>query len=178
MRTRATSGFSLAEVMVAMFVIVVGIAGVTSTIWWGMQKSDSGKLINEASNIGRVIVENIVAQGMIGNATPAPPAWPNALSGINDSATDRRELDAAPLNTVVLDHIANAVDNTHSDWNRFRRNIRCVQMGAPGSGIYDEVLCTLSVRIYWQEKKTVTGNTIGEHHIAHELVAAHGRPIP
>ena len=58
-------GFSLVEVLIAMFVIVVGVAGVTATMWWATKRSDSGKVMSEASNIARFVSETIRTQGYL-----------------------------------------------------------------------------------------------------------------
>lgn len=173
------SGVSLAEVMVAMFVMVVGIAGVTSTIWWGSQKSDSGKLIQEASDIGRIVVETLFSrQTILTSASPAPPSWFGAASGLFDDPPIRRQLDAPPLGgNLPITHIQNTILNTQSDVDRFTRNIRCTRMDAAGSGLYGEELCTLKVTIFWQEKRSTANPTLAEHHVTHELVMPHKRDV-
>lgn len=178
-RRTGDRGFSLAEVMVAMFVIVVGIGGVTATIWWGSQKSDAGKLIQEASGIGRILIEHMASSGQIfTNASPAPPAWFDAASGINDAAiTDRSPIDAPPFDAsqLLMTHIQNSLTNTQSDIDRFSRNITCTRMNPAGTGVYGEELCTVKITVFWQDKRSTTNPTLREHHVTHELVMAHLR---
>jgi hypothetical protein len=153
----ATAGLTLAEVMVAIFVILVGVSGVTATIWWGLQKQDQGKLITEASNIGRIILENIMIQGTVG-ISPNITTWPTAATGLNDAPTDRREILAAPIPfsivTTLTDHLGASSTSTHhnifSDLGRFRRNITCQRLG-PNNSTAAGRLCRLTVTIFYQD---------------------------
>ncbi len=167
-------GFSLAEVLIAMFVIVVGISGVTATIWWGSSKSDSGKLIQEASNVGRIIMESMATK--VDFAGLKSGGWFPASSGINDAPNDRRAINAAPLGVIGVlptQHILNTSDNTHSNLDRYLRNITCTRLAAAGSGTYDESLMTVRVSTYWQDKRSPTNPTLREHVVRHELVMEH-----
>lgn len=176
---RCAKGFSLAEVLVAMFVLVVGISGVTATIWWGSQKADSGKIIQEASAIGRVLMETMAtSQAIFVNAPPAPPAWFGPNSGLFDDPAVRREIVDPPFDGTVLQtgHIQNTILNTQSDIDRFRRNIR-VERDPQGANTYGDDLCGVTVRVYWQDKKTDLNPTHREHHVTHELVLPHRRNL-
>jgi Tfp pilus assembly protein PilV len=168
-RPRKAPGISLAEVLVAMFVIIVGISGVTATIWWGMKQTDHGKIISEASNLGRLCTENIIIRGLI---TAAPGAWPAANSGLNDSATERRAVAAVPLDILSFDIIGadgTALNNVASEATRFSRNISCTRL-APSGNTYDSELCVLTVRIYWRDRQGV------ERFVAQETITPHGKP--
>lgn len=165
-------GVSLAEVLVAMFVIVVGIAGVTATIWWGTKQADSGKQIAEASNIGRLLTENIILQGVIRSA---PGAWPDANSGLNDAPETRRPIEAPPLSASLFltEHVganlnATANHNVASQVSRYTRNITCTRL-APDNTTYDGELCMLAVRIYWRDDRGQ------EHFVAQETITPHGK---
>jgi prepilin-type N-terminal cleavage/methylation domain-containing protein len=144
LRTRP-NGFSLAEVLVALFVIVVGIAGITSTIWWATKRSDSGKVVTEASNHARSIYETILSKELIGKA---------GLADASDTA--RTAMRAVPFDQPSLDYIfgeqaiGQAVNNDEisSDINRFTRNITVTNRPTGG---YDEKLSNLRVRVYWTE---------------------------
>jgi prepilin-type N-terminal cleavage/methylation domain-containing protein len=146
-------GFTLAEVLIAIFVIVVGVAGVTATIWWALQKQDSGKLMTEASNHARVLFERIQANGpiLISGST-----WPSVGSPINDEPDARRPLYDPPFVGLGV-HIQGQdvdVDNTANELERFTRNIRCTRMvpSNPPDDDYLGELALVQVRVFWQEK--------------------------
>jgi len=129
-----------------MFVIVVGIAGITSTIWWATKRSDSGKVVTEASNHARSIFETILSKELLKNPTLA-----------DSSDTARTAMRAAPFDAPSLDYIfgehikgQSGLNNNEisSDIDRFTRNIRVVDRVA---GDYDENLTNLRVRVYWKE---------------------------
>jgi hypothetical protein len=171
-------GFSLGELLVAMFVMVVGIAGVTSSIYWGMQKTDSGKYVTQASDFARILTETFVARGEIAQAAALTPPWPDADSGINDEPGERRALFAPPFQDLAT---AGAADMAYGavleqrDVDKYSRNIQVERLapegtltGPPGnqSG-YSAELARLVVRVYWDEK----GH---ERHVKLETVIDHG----
>lgn len=173
-RRRKELGFSLAEVLIAMFVIVVGIAGVTATIWWGSTKADAGKLIQEASNLGRYMMETVAIRSR--PLAVDAPAWPTATSGMNDAADVRRPLDAAPFDAGLLNvnYIQNTILNSQSNISRFRRNITCTRLPG-GAANYADSLCTVTIRIYWQDKQSNVNPRVREHHVTSEMILPHGR---
>jgi prepilin-type N-terminal cleavage/methylation domain-containing protein len=162
-KSRTSKGFSLAEVLVAMFVIVVGIAGVTSSIWWAMSKADSGKFMTEATNHARALYETIVGEGLISAAAEASSTgWPDGSTGLVDTDPDARTaLLAPPFHAVGLAVQAQALGQSSdtneisSDTERFTRNISIVR-GDPTSRtateFYLDDLAFIQVRIYWNEK--------------------------
>ena len=138
-----------------MFVIVVGVAGVTSTIWWATQKSDSGKLVTEASTLGRSLVEAVVSRNLV-NRTAAG-VWPGPASGLNDPVDLRRDIRDAPFDDANLDYVfvghnvGPDSEQTASSLDRFRRNITVERRTAVGADEPDEGLAQLTVTIYWDE---------------------------
>ncbi len=152
------AGFSLVEVLVAMFIIVVGIAGVTSTLYWGVQKSDAGKEVSEASNLARICMETLIVRGSFVAGT-----------NVNDAPAARTLLDAPPLAatdfTTVGKTEAGAYHNVASTVNsrRFRRNISFTRLNNTTTA-YDYPLCRATVRIYWEDKKGV------ERFVTHETI--------
>lgn len=175
-KRRKTVGLTLAEVLVAIFVILIGVSGVTATIWWGFQKQDQGKLITEASNIGRIIMENIIIQGTVGTQ-PNTTTWPTPATGLNDSPGDRRDILAAPIPFSVVntltDHLGaeSSATPTHhnifSDITRFKRNITCVRL-APNNTTALGRLCRLTVTIFYRDGAY-------EGQVVQEAVFPHGK---
>lgn len=171
-------GFSLAELLVAMFVMIVGIAGVTSAIYWGMQKTDSGKYVTQASDLARIITETFVARGEIAEAAVGTPPWPDSDSKINDNPEERRPVFDEPFQDLSIAGTGftaydSVIDQSRID--RFRRNIS-VQRVAPAGTVtgppdnqsgYTAELAVLTVKIYWDEK----GH---ERHVSLETIIPHG----
>ena len=144
-------GFSLVEVLIAMFVIVVGVAGVTATMWWAAKRSDSGKVMSEASNIARFISETIRTQGYLQQTN-----LPDLASGLKDGPTDRRGIYDPPFSAVLLGmgHITGQKaekETFQSDVDRFRRNVTYDRLNGAGSA-HAANMALLIVRIYWNEE--------------------------
>lgn len=168
-------GFTLAEVLVAMFVIVVGIAGVTASIWWATKHKDTGREITEATNYCRMLTEAIMSRsGGFDWASYAP--WPSNTSGVNDAASDRRPIFSTPFanlgqevtgQRVVTTAMSNVVGSSNmlsNDASRFTRNIQLTRLGTTGK--YDNKLARVLVTVYWQHKeieKRVVMETITKH---------------
>ena len=172
-RAQNSKGFTLAEVLVAMFVIVIGIAGVTSSIFWGLKHQDSGKSITEASNHGKLILERLAIEGQLLNIT----TWPADGSGINDSsASTRRDVYAAPFAALKDFQLGQKVvagagsqSNIGSDTSRFKRNITTERLTPVNSPVddYKSNLAKVTVRIYWFENEH-------ERHVTVQGVMPHG----
>lgn len=144
---RTPRGFSLIEVLIAMFVIAVSLLGVMSALFWGTQHSDSGKVMTEASNLARTITEGIRIQGL---ANLLPPE-------LDDAPAVRKAIDDPPLQSVVTTYLSSIkgqtgtnTENTQSEVSRFRRNISVERL--TGGDTHSSGLATLTVRIYWDEK--------------------------
>lgn len=140
------AGFSLIEVLVAMFVISVGIMGVMAALFWGVQHSDSGKIVTEASTIARTIAETVRLQGV---KRPFN-TW------ANDPPAARVAVDAVPFNGPNSPYL-NVIKgpntaNTQSSLARFQRNISLVELSPPSTTSHLGSLARLSVKIYWREE--------------------------
>ena len=170
-------GFSLAEVLVAMFVILVGISGITSTIWWGTQRADSGQLVTEASNHARTLFETVVSRNLVKLAADSNggnfPVGGGTFGLVSANAGTRTPVYAAPFDKATLGvdlarHVRGqstatsminpaqqlgSQNEVSSEMARFTRNIDC-RRGAvanPGVDDYQPELCTLIVAVYWRE---------------------------
>ena len=84
-RLRRRLGFTLAEVLIAMFVLTVGIAGVTASLWWATKNQGAGREMTEASNHGRVLMEALISSMEVNwTALKGGNAWPDQNSGVNE----------------------------------------------------------------------------------------------
>jgi hypothetical protein len=145
-----------------MFVIIVGIAGVMSSIYWGLQHQDSGKIMSEASNHAKLILERIAINGYVTTGT----GWPTAASGINDPDLDtRRDIHDFPFAALEEFNLGQSVkvgsttagsqNNFGSGTDRFTRNIQTTRLTPtnPPNDDYKSSLARVDVRVYWFEKK-------------------------
>jgi prepilin-type N-terminal cleavage/methylation domain-containing protein len=160
---RKSQGFSLAELLIAMFVLVVGIAGVTSSIWWGVQKADSGQYLSDASNYARVLMESVVLGGLVKAETVNKGLnLPSAASGLNDGVNDRVPIFDPPTVFTSL-RTTYAVEDSAADIDRFRRNISTVRLAAANSkdslgGNHYSNMFRITVRVFWQDGGTVASD--------------------
>lgn len=143
-----TLGVSLVEVLIALFVISVGIMGVMAALTWGVQHSDSGKVMTEATTLARTFTETIRLRGI---KSPFPAYYTNSVA-------DRVALDAAPFDgpdSIYLKVIKGPTDaNTQSSLARFQRNISIKKLDKkPADPPHVDSLARLSVKIYWQEEE-------------------------
>ncbi|MFA5508748.1 MAG: prepilin-type N-terminal cleavage/methylation domain-containing protein [Vulcanimicrobiota bacterium] len=138
-------GFSLAEVMIAILVIVIGLAGVTAALVYGIRNSTRGKYISESTQLARTYLEYTQNTGLLDSSSPGEP-WPTSESGINDAPQDRSLLNAPPFGG--LSFIPDRVE-------KYRRNIRVERLADdPDNHRYN--LARVTVNIYWND-------TQGEH---------------
>lgn len=170
-------GFSLAEVLVAMFVILVGIAGITSTIWWGTQRADSGQLVTEASNHARTLFETVVSRNLVKLAADANggnfPVGGGTFGLVSANTSSRDPIYSAPFDKATLGvelgkHVRGqstaasmvnpgqqlgSQNEVSNELARFSRNIQCVRGVASNPGVddYQPGLCTLTTTVYWHE---------------------------
>lgn len=149
---RQKGGFSLAEVLVAMFVIVIGISGVTSAIYWGLENQDSGKSISEASNHAELLLERVV----LGIAGPG---------AFNTSDSERTDLYAPPFDGLAdyrlgqsqiigqSGSVIGSAANLENEIARFKRNIQVEPLtSSNGVNAYRTTMNLATVKVYWTEK--------------------------
>lgn len=152
-----TRGFSLAEVMIAILVIVIGLAGVTAALVYGIRNSTRGKYISESTQLARTILEYTQNTGLVDSASPGEP-WPTSESGVNDEAPERRFLNAPPLGG--LSFLPERVE-------QYRRNISVRRLSDdPNNHRYN--LARVTVNVYWND-------TQGEHRSEVVGVVRHAR---
>ena len=148
LKTSSKRAFSLIEIMVAIAVILIGLAGVTSALVFGIGSSRHGENVVDATNYGRAILEACYGRNYINDAAAGADNMPDTDSGLNDAAAERRAITDAPFDAVDV-HFGNNRD-------RFSRNVTCVRRpGADG-----EYLALVTVRIYWFDDEVERSVTI------------------
>lgn len=147
----SAKGFSLVEVLIALFVISVGIMGVMAALFWGVQHSDSGKVMTEAASVARSLTETIRLRGYVKRPFPS---W--AI----ETATARTPVTAFPFDSAEDEVYLSVVKgqsgpsggaNTQSGLERFQRNISVTELDPSGSP-HLASMARLAVKIYWQEE--------------------------
>lgn len=140
-RPHKQTGFSLAEVMIAILVIVIGLAGVTAALVYGIRNSTKGKYISESTQIARAIFEYTQSAGLVDTVDPGDP-WPTADGGLNDAPDERRRLNAAPFGGLAF--LPQRVE-------KYTRNVKVERVSAdPNSHRYN--LATVTVTVYWVDE--------------------------
>lgn len=148
-------GLSLAELLVAMAVIAIGMSGVAASLYFGFQKSQHGDKISTASNHARTLIELAVGRNLNDGGTIVPldaQGLPTATSGLNDATTDPPvPLASAPFfdNDFLPVGEAGSVD-PRAYLDDFQRKIQITRLGAAGTP--EEFLERMTVTIYWEEK--------------------------
>lgn len=135
-------GFSLAEVMIAILVIVIGLAGVTASLVYGVKNSKRGREVSESSQISRAVFEYMQNTNLIDMADlDRPTEWPDEDSGINDKEEERRLLNDPPFGGVYFrpEYVA-----------QYRRNIKIERVSNDITS-HRHKLARVTVRIYWSE---------------------------
>ena len=140
-----TDGFSLAEVMIAILVIVIGLAGVTAALVYGIRNSTRGKYISESTQIARTILEYTQATHLVDNLSPGEP-FPTGDSGINDAPSARKVLNESPFGGLAF--LPERVE-------MYRRNVSVERVSDdPSSHQYN--LARVTVAVFWNDSQ-------GEH---------------
>lgn len=159
MQRRRSSGFSLAELLIAMFIVVVGLAGVTAALAYGVKNSTRGRDLAEATQVARTFFEAIQGNSLV-DSVELDEEWPGPESGINDDREVRRLLNEAPFGSINF---------TPNQVTRFRRNISVERVAEPDDVVHRSKLARVTVRVTWQDSQ-------GEHKSELIGVVRHARP--
>ena len=159
LRRKSKEGASLAELLIAIAVLVVGLSGVAASLYFGVEKSKHGDEIATATQYSRMLIEMTVGRNLIdlnADASGLPPS----TSGLNDSAAQTpRDLDSPPFvsddftgytSSGANAEAAKAQDASLRDMERFKRLIRVERLGAKNTA--QEHLARLTVTISWATK--------------------------
>lgn len=174
---RKRRGVSLAELLVAIGVIAVGLSGVAASLYYGHAKSKHGDDLAKAAQYSRMLIEIATSRNFIdSNIALGANGLPAPTSGMNDSASQApRDLVAPPFapkdflgywNTTESER-----DDTERELLRFKRNIRVERVGTKGSA--QEHLARITVTVHWVEKKEGGKNYASTSAIVHT-----SRPMP
>lgn len=157
------SGFSLVEVLVALFIIAVGLLGVMATLVWATRNADSGKVVTEATSLARTLTETVRMRGV---QHPLP-------SGSEYVTGPRKKVLDPPFNSleneVYLAPVkgqagAGGEANTQSGLDRFERSIIVREVDTGGSSDpHLGKIGQLTVKVFWKEKQR-------ERHVAIETI--------
>lgn len=148
---KRSGGFSQVEVLVAVFVLSVGILGVFGAFAYGMDSANHSARLSEAVGYARQLIElvrsrNLPFQGSL------PPA---SNSGLYDTLTTSwgslAELNAAPF---ALDLPANT---------GFKRRIRVTRLSSDSSS-YQYEIAEIRVAVFWREKNRQRQVEFVAHH--------------
>lgn len=165
----------MAELMIAIAVLAIGLSGVAASLYFGFQKSNAGDDLATAGQYSRMVIELVKGQNLIDLSAPkGADGLPLPTSGVNDTAGEApRALAAPPLLPDAFlaytysdsedggEEVA-AKGRTLSDLERYTRKIQIERL----SNDTDEPeyrLVRLTVTIYWEEKgvdKSVATTTI------------------
>jgi hypothetical protein len=157
-KLRPTAGVSLAELMIAMAVILIGMSGVAATLYFGFNSSDHGDKLAAATQHARTLIEIAVGQNFNdGTNIDGGTGLPSVNSGMNDAASQEpRELDAPPYYKAAFP--------PGRDLSIFKRKITIERRGLVGSP--EQHLALMTVTIYWEEKgveRSVTTSAVIPH---------------
>ena len=148
---RRSRGFSQVEVLVAVFVLSVGILGVFGAFAYGMDSANHSARLSEAVGYARQLIElvrsrNLPFQGSL------PPA---SNSGLYDTLTtdwaSLKDLNAAPF---AVDLPANT---------GFKRRIRVTRLSADSTS-YQYEIAEIRVAVFWREKNRQRQVEFVAHH--------------
>jgi prepilin-type N-terminal cleavage/methylation domain-containing protein len=139
-------GYSLVEILIAMAVIAIGMAGVAATLIFGSQKAKHGDKLGTATHHARILVETCIGQNLIDLANPkGGDGLPDNTTGLNDLPTDPfRPLDDPPFfeNGFMVDRA--------EDLDAFKRKITLQRKGAIGT--IEDALVVMTVTVQWEDK--------------------------
>lgn len=167
-------GVSLAELIIAMAVIAIGLSGVAATLYFGTQKSGHGDKIAQATNHARTLIELAVGRNYNDGTIPIDTSTnlPTVDSGMNDAEdADPRALDALPFTSADFLPVAETgVVDPRAYLKEFTRKIQISRVGTV-AGEPEEFLERIKVTIYWEEKG-------GRHNVSLSAIIPTSRGLP
>lgn len=155
LKRRDKAGVSLAELLIAIAVIVVGMSGVAASLYFGFTKSKHGDEVADATQYARMLID-LTSKLDLANGFPLDSNnLPKSDSGINDSTGQApRKLDDPPFDYTQFTGwwTTNvSYDKSKAMLGHYTRNIRIERIGASGST--EEHLGRITVTIYWPKEK-------------------------
>lgn len=158
LKRRDKAGVSLAELLIAIAVIVVGMSGVAASLYFGFTKSKHGDEVADGTQYARMLID-FTSKLDLANAFPLDSNnLPKSDTGINDSTGQApRKIDDPPFSADQFwglwstSTAEDANDKSHARLGRFTRNIRIERIGKKGTP--EEHLGRITVTIYWPKEK-------------------------
>lgn len=171
-RTRR-AGVSLVELLIAMGVIAVGLAGVVASLYYGHAQSKHGEDLARASQYSRMLIEIASGRNFIDGTNFTyfgGDGLPNATSGVNDSdAEPPRDLVAPPYTAAdFTGYFTSATanqDDTTRELLRYKRKIQLERIGAANTA--EEHMLRMTVTVFWEPKKEGGRNSVTTTAIVH-----------
>jgi prepilin-type N-terminal cleavage/methylation domain-containing protein len=157
------AGFTMAELMIAIAVLSIGLSGVAASLYFGFSRSNAGDDLATAGQYSRMVIELIKGRNYLDLAPKAGNGLPTAASGVNDPANaDPVPLADPPLQPDAFlaynyedgeDGAAEtaAKGRTLADLEKYTRKVQ-VERVSNTAGTPEFNLIRLTVTIYWEEK--------------------------
>jgi len=125
-----SKGFSLVEVLLAVFLMSTGLLALYAAMTYGLKADAHGRRISEATNAGREILSLIKGKSWAAD----PKLWDD----LNDPPDARRRLNVAPFQEDMAAY-------AQSD---LRRNLSVTRLALNG---FEHNIVSLKVVLYWSE---------------------------
>ena len=147
----------MSEVLIAMVVLAIGVAGVSGAVVYGTRHADSGAFVTESTEVARSLFEEIQGGSLVDTLSPGEP-WPGPDSGLVDGAEVRKQLNEAPFGALNF-------PGTYLE--SYRRRI-LVERLSPDSNSLEYEMARVTIEIFWSDPN-------GEHRTQFYGVVRHAR---
>lgn len=126
----------------AITLLAIALLGVMGSIAYGTKNSGYGADLSEGTHLARSILNYIQETSLLDTLQIDRP-WPNEESGLNDSASTFRQIDAAPLGGMLFQK---------EQKERFRRRIESQRVNDDPLN-YRYKLAKVRVSVFWTTKQ-------------------------
>lgn len=151
--TRKRRGLSLAEVLVAVFVVGVGVLATASTLYYSLGAAGDAERRSQAVFWGREMLDLVRARNL-----PFQPDVPTAPDPINDGDYDNDADDSGPRRAFNAPPFALDFPDTN-----FERRIEMKRLSNdPNHHLYQVV--AIKVTLFWNEGATEKKVTLWSYH--------------
>ncbi len=150
---KSRSGLSLAEVMVAVFVVGVGVLATASVLFYAIGAAGDAERRTQAVYWGREMLDLIRARNL-----PFQPGIPTAPDPINDGDYDNDADDSGPQQAFNAPPFTNDFPD-----NNFTRRIEMKQLpNDPNHHLYQ--VAAIKLTLYWNEGEKENKVTLWTYH--------------
>jgi Tfp pilus assembly protein PilV len=140
--------FSIAELLIAVFVLAVGILAILACFVVGHRSVEYSGQVTQALNAGRQIVELIRSRNLI-NFSAAFPS--SDTSGLFDAPQVRRNIDSPPFEGDITPN------------SSLKRNITITRLSADSLS-YKYNMARIKVKVFWWDRKVEKNVEIQAYH--------------